>query len=110
MDGQIGDGTTEDRSAPTDVVGIDGEVVAIDAGRAHTCAVLRSETVVCWGNNRYGELGDTATMGGISPSPRVVTSLDSVASIALGQFHSCAKLNSGSVACWGYNGRGQLGR
>jgi alpha-tubulin suppressor-like RCC1 family protein len=29
--------------------------------------------------------------------------------IAAGDYHSCAILDNGSVKCWGYNNRGQLG-
>ena len=55
--GQLGDGTTVDRSAPVTVAGL-GDVAALAAGRYHACAVLGDGTVRCWGNNFSGQLGD----------------------------------------------------
>jgi hypothetical protein len=47
--GELGDGTTFDRSTPGDVVGLHGPAVGISAGSFSTCAVLRSGAVDCWG-------------------------------------------------------------
>ena len=47
--GELGDGTTFDRSTPGDVVGLHGPAVSISAGSFSTCALLRSGAVDCWG-------------------------------------------------------------
>jgi hypothetical protein len=59
-EGQLGDGTTIDRSSPVTVAGL-GDVTALAAGRYHACAVLADGTVRCWGYNGSGQLGDGST-------------------------------------------------
>lgn len=56
--GQLGDGSTEHRFVPTDVVSLSSGVTAIAAGGYHTCAVTALGGVKCWGWNEHGGLGD----------------------------------------------------
>lgn len=83
-----------------------GEAASVVAGGDHTCILTTAGTVVCWGANAYGQLGNGSTTD--SPQPVAVTGLSGVSSIALGLNHSCA-LVSGAVKCWGYNSNAQLG-
>jgi alpha-tubulin suppressor-like RCC1 family protein len=57
--GQLGDGTGNERTSPTPIVGLVGTPIAVAAGEQHTCAVLDDHRVQCWGDNEYGELGDS---------------------------------------------------
>src|SRR5437762_2450541 len=50
MSGQLGDGTTTPRPAPTPVPAL-SEVVEIALGQGHTCARKTDGTVACWGDN-----------------------------------------------------------
>jgi alpha-tubulin suppressor-like RCC1 family protein len=83
----------------------------IDAGLRHTCAILANGTATCWGESTFGELGDPALTAGQSPSPVMVklAAGRKATGVAAGDHHSCAVLDGGSVACWGYNFDGQLG-
>jgi len=106
--GQLGDGTNTHRNTPTAVNGFSDGVASIAAGCFHTCALLTSGGVECWGYNSNGQLGDgTATDHN---TPTAVSGLSSgVIALALGDSHSCALLSTGGVVCWGYNSNGQLG-
>jgi alpha-tubulin suppressor-like RCC1 family protein len=57
VNGQLGDGSTDSRSAPVAVSGLTSGVAAIAAGANHTCAVTRAGAAMCWGYNEYGQLG-----------------------------------------------------
>jgi len=106
--GQLGDGTTTNRLTPVSVSGLSSGVRAISAGERHTCALLNSGEVKCWGLNSFGQIGDNSTTTQVSAT--TVNGLSSgVASISLGNFSSCAVLTNGSAKCWGYNSSGQLG-
>ena len=106
--GQIGDGTTTDRSAPVNVTGMTSGVAEIIGGYRHTCAVLTTGAVKCWGTNTYGTLGDGTTTD--RTTPQSVSGMNSGAvALAAGGGHTCALMNNGGVKCWGRNNNGQLG-
>ena len=102
--GVVGDGTYIDRASPVDVVGLTSGATAIAAGAFHTCAVTSAATVVCWGDNSYGQLGE----GIHSPSPVAIPFLNGVRALAAGVRHTCALTTEG-IECWGDNTYGQLG-
>lgn len=103
--GQLGDGTTVDRSTAAASDGLLG-VQALALGGYHTCALTAAGGVRCWGYNAQGELGD-GTTSNRSTAP-IVDVLTGVTAIAVGNSHSCALTASG-VRCWGLNMYGQLG-
>ena len=108
-DGQLGDGSTTQHSAPVLVTGLTRPVRAIAAGDQHTCALDSAGAVLCWGSNASGALGDGATAAQ-STTPVLVTGLSSgVVALAAGGATTCAAMASGGVVCWGANTSGQVG-
>ncbi|MBL8605365.1 MAG: hypothetical protein JNK72_25765 [Myxococcales bacterium] len=93
-------------SYPLQVQGL-GAVTALSAGGAHSCAIVASGALRCWGANTRGQLG----RGSALPSrvPVDVVGLGAVRSVAAGLSHTCAVTGDGSVYCWGSNERRQLG-
>jgi hypothetical protein len=106
--GEIGDGTNMERHVPVQVHGLTSGVVSVAAGLNFTCALMAAGNVKCWGKNDYGELGDD-TLPNDSNVPHDVTGITTARSIATGCKHACASTQEGSVLCWGWNEKGQVG-
>jgi hypothetical protein len=85
--GQLGDGTTINRTTPVRVSGLTN-VTGIAAGGFHSVARTRDGRVWTWGYNGSGQLGDGTTTGRLSPVP--VLGLAGVVAIAAGDTHTMA--------------------
>ena len=106
--GQLGDGTSTYRNTPVQVSGLTGiKITAIAAGVSHTVALKNNGTVLAWGLNSSGQLGDGSTTDRNTPVP--VIGLTNVIEISAGESHAAALKNDGTVWAWGSNGYGQLG-
>lgn len=115
--GQLGDGTTTDRSTPVPVLTAAGRrlgrIRSIDAGPNHTCAVTTRNEAWCWGANDDGALGD----GTITERRFVVAMrnqrgdvLRGVAGVTTADEHTCVWMLHRTARCMGDNFSGQLGR
>lgn len=109
--GQLGNGTTDASRVPVDVIGLTSGVSQISVGSgmfSHTCAVTSAGAALCWGANGDAELGDGSDYDSFEPIG--VYALNSgVASIDVGNSHTCAVTTAGAAKCWGYNAYGQIG-
>lgn len=76
--------------------------VALAAGGGHTCALLRSGEVYCWGSNDFGQIGARAAPASV-PEPARVASGERFASISAGGETTCALNGAGKLFCWGRN-------
>jgi LPXTG-motif cell wall-anchored protein len=114
--GQLGDGTADGTqkisTTPVDVTGLISGATAITVGKDWACALTTSGAVKCWGDNEYGLGALDGNNSAITNSnvPVQVEGLTSgVLAISIDFKHACALLSTGSVKCWGFNLKGQLG-
>jgi cysteine-rich repeat protein len=108
------DNVGDDESpANAGVVNVGGTVLQIAAGGAHTCALLEGGAVRCWGNGGLGRLGySNADDVGDDEEPTDAGDIDLggiAVQVAVGDAHSCAVLDNGTLRCWGLGGAGRLG-
>lgn len=101
--GQLGNGTKtfDPVVRPVLVSGLT-DAVAVSAGVEYACALRAGGTVVCWGGNALGVLGNGTTDDSLTPKP--VTGLTGVTEIAAGFSVTCALKGDGTVWCWGRGG------
>jgi hypothetical protein len=99
-------------AAPAAPVPLGQPARALTAGSLHTCALLADGGVRCWGNTFEGQLGD----GVPRPPASIVGALGSAVllgqaarAISAGGQSTCALLADGTVRCWGFDEKGQLG-
>ncbi|WP_026284378.1 RCC1 domain-containing protein [Salinispora arenicola] len=109
--GQLGDGTTNNyRTVPIPVGLPTGtEVTAAAGGDAHSLAVTSAGTVLAWGRNAVGQLGDGTTINRSTPVDVRLPPGTTVTAVAAGFNHSLALTSAGTVFAWGDNSTGQLG-
>ncbi|MEI7910890.1 MAG: cadherin-like beta sandwich domain-containing protein [Verrucomicrobiota bacterium] len=115
-DGELGNNSTANSSVPVRVTAagalIGKTVVVIAAGYYHSLALCSDGTLVTWGFNGSGQLGNNSAIS--SSVPVVVSSTGSligktIASIAAGGSHTLTLCTDGTLESWGDNGYGQLG-
>ncbi|MBK8050714.1 MAG: hypothetical protein IPK16_28560 [Anaerolineales bacterium] len=81
--------------------------MSITMGAEHTCAVLESGHIKCWGRNTHGQLGNATTNS--SSVPVDVDNIQRAGAISAGDLYTCAQLADATLKCWGDNSRYQLG-
>lgn len=110
--GQLGIGTTDAQSKPTQVKTLGTRVGRISAGGAHVCIFTEDDGQVwCWGDNRSGQLGTGNTDRLLVPTAIDPGGLGQVRTNQLfaGGVHTCALRDDSTLWCWGGNRFGQLG-
>ena len=110
--GQLGDGTIVNKSSPIQVKGFDGigflsDITGVDGGNNHSLALKSDGTVLSWGGNFAGQLGDGSDIN--KTTPVLVKNINAVISVASGDEYNFAMRNDNSIWAWGDNCYGQLG-
>lgn len=106
VDGQLGNGTKENRSTPVQVIG-DIAFEEISVGNNHSCALAVDGLAYCWGWNTYYERGNPTDQRPSEPVP--VARAFRYRAITAGAHHNCALTLDSTAYCWGFNRFGQLG-
>ncbi|AKU96550.1 hypothetical protein AKJ09_03214 [Labilithrix luteola] len=95
---EIPDGSVSCEASPC-VVALGGS----DEALGTFCALLDDKTVQCWGSNILQRLGYVPAGGGfpMSTTPHRLPNLSGVTSLSVGGYNACARVEDGSVFCWG---------
>jgi alpha-tubulin suppressor-like RCC1 family protein len=104
--GQLGNGTTTSTDTPVEVVGVTN-ATQVSAGYGHTCAVLSTGHIDCWGENGDGQLGNGTTTS--TDTPVEAGGVTNAIQVDASSTHTCALLSTGHIDCWGQGIYGQLG-
>lgn len=106
--GQLGNGGVADSPVPVKVSGISNAVgISASPRSSHTCAVLASGDVRCWGAGNVGQLGNGVAAN--SNVPVMVSGISGAISVVAGSEYSCASMADGTAKCWGGDFNGELG-
>ncbi|MCN9240191.1 Ig-like domain repeat protein [Streptomyces sp. RY43-2] len=108
--GQLGDGTTVDRSTPVEVhlpAGV--RATAVAGGEVHSMALTSDGRVFAWGANFWGQLGNGTNTDTSTPVEVHLPAGTRATAISVGFDHSLALTSDGRVLAWGLNDRGQVG-
>lgn len=113
--GKLGDNGTTNNPTPARVGTLIG-ATHVMAGGGHSCAVLSSGRVSCWGQNNVGQLGLGTTDSTAHTNPSTVRNADGSAdlanvrgSFAAGGDHTCVATIEGYAMCWGGNSSLEIG-
>lgn len=104
--GQLGDGTTTDRS---NAVSISGNWNMVSCGLNHVAAINTSNKLYCWGRNNTGQLGDNTRNNRSSPVLTLLGATPNWIKISCGTEFTLAIDSANNLYSWGTNGDGQLG-
>ena len=104
-------------SLPFVDLGVGVKVTAISVSKSHSCALLTTGDVKCWGQNGEGGLGigDAIDRGGVPGQMGAALPLVDLgagvhaSTVNPGIGFTCAILNGGGGKCWGGNHAGALG-
>jgi alpha-tubulin suppressor-like RCC1 family protein len=104
--GNIGDNATDVITN----VRLGGPARKIEAGASHTCAIMQTDFMRCWGSDVNHQIGNAAHVSIADPEALgdILTG-DRVSEIDLGDQHTCALLVDGQAKCWGLGSQGVLG-
>jgi alpha-tubulin suppressor-like RCC1 family protein len=110
--GQLGNGTTSNTSAPIQVKGAGGSgnfsnALAAAGGEEYTLVAKSDGTLWGWGRNSDGQLGNGTKTD--TTTPVQVSGLSGVVAVATGDWHSLAVKSDGTVWSWGWNSSGEIG-
>jgi alpha-tubulin suppressor-like RCC1 family protein len=107
--GQLGDNSTTNRTAPVAVQQGSVAFRTATAGQDHTCAYVTSTgAAYCWGGNARGQLGDGSTTGRLTPVAVQQPAGAPFDGLAAGLLFTCG-VSAGQGWCWGANASGQVG-
>ena len=109
--GELGNGDTTytDSSVPVAASG-NLNYTSVTTGYEHTCGILTNGTLMCWGYDDYGQLGDDRAAGWRTSTPILAAGGTFYVAVGAGLYNTCGLLANGSIQCWGGNFYREIGR
>lgn len=104
--GQLGDGTTENKSSPVQVLGSNSNWRSVSCGFLHTVGIKKDNTLWSWGNNYKGQLGDGTINDELVP---IQIGESDWSHSSCGFLHTIAIKTDGTLWSWGEGAFGELG-
>jgi len=92
--------------SPVDVTGLNN-VMSIEAGHHHTCAIINDGTAKCWGLNDKGQLGDGTTIN--KTTPVTMQGVSNIKQLSIEYLRTMALTTDGHLKFWGHNNSGTFG-
>lgn len=87
--------------------------LSVSAGGGHTVAIKSDNTLMAWGLNRNGQIGDGTSIDKVVPTQVGVSTATTASIVSAGEFHTMALSGCGTSGCslsaWGSNDSGRLG-
>lgn len=113
--GQVGDGTTTNRTTPTALTGVSAPAgfgtpaawAVADAEQTFSCGLRSDRTLWCWGDHDNGQGGSRGDLG---PLPERAGGTVRFAALSVGSSHACAVTVDGALWCGGSDVTGEQGR
>ena len=106
--GQLGVGaTTPQQTAPVQITSLQN-IIALSAGYEHALALKSDGTLLAWGRDSEGQLGDSTALAQQS-TPVAVQGASEITGISSGDYHNVALKADGTLLSWGDNRQKQLG-
>ena len=106
--GQLGDGTTVNKSSPVQTISAGNNWKQLSCGFRTVGAIKTDGTLWLWGRNQYGQMADNTSVDKSSPVQTVAGGTN-WKSVAMGREYTGAIKTDGTLWMWGYNANGQLG-
>ncbi len=98
--GQVGNGTTGGEKEVVRETLVEGVTATdVSVGFRHTCALLVSGRVACWGWSAFGQAGEADEEAVLTPT--LIEGLENVVQVTGGSYSSCALDTLGDIYCWG---------
>ena len=102
--------STSDHLVPIQI-DVFGDVIDIEVGYEHTCVLIRTQSIVCWG------LQQPVNLVMVVQHKQPITSMSILSSygfsnpvlLSSGIHTTCSFFENGKVGCWGQNNQGQIG-
>jgi alpha-tubulin suppressor-like RCC1 family protein len=102
-EGELGDGTTTNRSSPTPVSAPSGVTFSkITSGQNHSCAIGDDSRTYCWGFNGSYQVGTGNTANQLTPVAVVIPGGAALTEVAASYNFTCGLGNDTRVYCWGW--------